>query len=58
MSENGATRYFQGAVAVVTGAASGIGKALSLALADRGANVVLCDVQEDLLADVHDESIW
>ena len=57
MSDNEATRYFQGAVAVVTGAASGIGKALSLALTDRGANVVLCDVQEDLLADVHDESI-
>jgi len=50
-------RYFQGAVAVVTGAASGIGKALSLALADQGANVVLCDLQEDLLAEVYDESI-
>ena len=57
MSPNVGIRYFQGAVAVVTGAASGIGKALSLALADQGANVVLCDLQEDLLAEVYDESI-
>ena len=57
MSPNEGIRYFQGAVAVVTGAASGIGKALSLALADQGANVVLCDLQEDLLAEVYDESI-
>ena len=38
--------HFQGKVAVVTGAASGIGKALSGALARRGATVVLADIDE------------
>ena len=36
----------QGRVAVVTGAASGIGKALALGFADEGANVVLADIEE------------
>jgi len=36
---------FNGKTAVVTGAASGIGKALSLALAGRGANIVMADVE-------------
>jgi len=36
---------FNGKTAVVTGAASGIGKALSLAFAGRGANVVMADVE-------------
>lgn len=35
---------FEGSVAVVTGAASGIGAALAVALAEKGANVVLADV--------------
>jgi len=38
--------HFQGKVAIVTGAASGIGKALSRALARRGATVVLADIDE------------
>jgi len=38
--------HFQGKVAVVTGAASGIGKALSSALARRGATVILTDIDE------------
>ncbi len=36
----------QGRVAVVTGAASGIGKALALGFAGEGANVVLADIEE------------
>src|SRR6202163_4861972 len=38
--------HFQGKVAVVTGAASGIGRALSGALPRRGATVVLADIDE------------
>ncbi|MHB8681874.1 MAG: SDR family NAD(P)-dependent oxidoreductase [Acidimicrobiales bacterium] len=38
--------YFSNKVALVTGAASGIGKALAGALAERGATVVLADVDE------------
>jgi len=38
---------FDGQVAVVTGAASGIGRALSGALVRRGAVVVLADVDKD-----------
>jgi short-subunit dehydrogenase len=36
----------RGAVAVVTGAASGIGAALALALAAKGCNLALCDVND------------
>lgn len=39
-------RNLEGKVALVTGAASGIGKATALALARRGADLVLCDVDE------------
>jgi NAD(P)-dependent dehydrogenase (short-subunit alcohol dehydrogenase family) len=37
---------FEGKIAIVTGAASGIGKALSGALARRGATVILADIDE------------
>ncbi|MEC9182887.1 MAG: SDR family NAD(P)-dependent oxidoreductase, partial [Pseudomonadota bacterium] len=40
---------FNGKTAVVTGAASGIGNALSLAFAARGAKVVLADVEANAL---------
>ncbi|RDI30517.1 3-oxoacyl-[acyl-carrier protein] reductase [Rhodococcus sp. AG1013] len=42
-------------VAVVTGAAQGLGRSIALALAQEGADVVLCDLQEDKLAEVSAE---
>ncbi|MGJ7565878.1 SDR family NAD(P)-dependent oxidoreductase [Variovorax sp. GB1R11] len=48
---------FDGAVAVITGAASGIGRATALSFSARGARVALIDVDEDALAvttaDIH-----
>jgi NAD(P)-dependent dehydrogenase (short-subunit alcohol dehydrogenase family) len=43
--KNDQLRTYQGAVAIVTGAASGIGYGLSKALVERGAHVVLADRQ-------------
>jgi NAD(P)-dependent dehydrogenase (short-subunit alcohol dehydrogenase family) len=43
-----------GKVAVVTGAASGIGRALAVALAQEGMSLALCDVEEGPLADTAD----
>jgi butyryl-CoA dehydrogenase len=43
-------RRIEGRVAAVTGAASGIGRALAMELADRGAHLALCDVDEAGLA--------
>jgi NAD(P)-dependent dehydrogenase (short-subunit alcohol dehydrogenase family) len=48
-------RTFDGAVSIVTGGASGIGRAIGEALARRGANVVLADRQFDLAKDVADQ---
>ncbi len=45
-------RTFDGAVAIVTGGASGIGRALAEALAGRGATVVLGDLQAELAEEV------
>ncbi len=45
MAQKNALRIFEGAVAIVTGGASGIGRALAETLARRGASVVLADRQ-------------
>ncbi|MCJ0903278.1 SDR family NAD(P)-dependent oxidoreductase [Rhodococcus sp. ARC_M6] len=42
-------------VALVTGAAQGLGRSIALAMAHEGANLVLCDLQEDKLAEVSAE---
>ncbi|MBI4082614.1 MAG: bifunctional aldolase/short-chain dehydrogenase [Candidatus Lambdaproteobacteria bacterium] len=52
----GREREFQRQVALITGAASGIGRATALAFAARGAHLVLLDVQEAPLAAVADEA--
>jgi NAD(P)-dependent dehydrogenase (short-subunit alcohol dehydrogenase family) len=44
-----------GAVAVITGAGSGIGRASAMAFAGRGANVVVTDIDEARAASVADE---
>ena len=43
---------YKGNVALVTGGASGIGKALAMALSARGADVIVADIQEDLAREV------
>ncbi|MCB1699999.1 MAG: SDR family NAD(P)-dependent oxidoreductase [Pseudomonadales bacterium] len=48
-------RRFKGRVAVITGAGSGIGRALSLELAGRGTNIALVDVDEGRLSLVQAE---
>ncbi|ANT63947.1 MULTISPECIES: 3-oxoacyl-[acyl-carrier-protein] reductase [Prosthecochloris] len=40
---------FEGKTAVITGAARGIGQAIAIDLASKGADIVLCDLQEDWL---------
>ncbi|MGW1024369.1 SDR family NAD(P)-dependent oxidoreductase [Streptomyces sp. NPDC002577] len=49
------TRLVPGQVAIVTGAASGIGKALAEAFGERGLNLVIADVDADGLRDTRDE---
>lgn len=44
------TRNLDGKVGVVTGAGSGIGRSTALALAERGADLAICDVNEADLA--------
>lgn len=43
------SQTFSGQVAIVTGAASGIGKSIATALATQGASLVLFDQQKDVL---------
>ncbi|MCK9929648.1 SDR family oxidoreductase [Frankia sp. Mgl5] len=45
------TRRFEGKVALITGAASGIGRAVTLRLADEGAAVLAVDIDADGLAE-------
>ena len=52
MESNKAIRIFDGATAIVTGGASGIGRALSEKLAKRGCEVVLADLQIELAEEV------
>ena len=54
-SQENTLRKFKGAVAVVTGGASGIGKSMSKELARRGCEVILADRQEELAQKVAQE---
>jgi short-subunit dehydrogenase len=49
-------RIIRGKKALVTGAASGIGRAIALALASEGADVFLVDINKDALAEVAREA--
>lgn len=48
-------RDLRGRVALVTGAGSGIGRETALALARKGAQLILCDIREDRLREVQAE---
>jgi len=52
MQSNRTIRIFDGATAIVTGGASGIGRALAAGLAKRGCEVVLADLQIELAEEV------
>jgi NAD(P)-dependent dehydrogenase (short-subunit alcohol dehydrogenase family) len=43
-------RRYEGRVAVVTGAAQGLGRVIAKRLAEEGAKLVVCDIQEERLA--------
>ncbi|MBW2458100.1 MAG: SDR family NAD(P)-dependent oxidoreductase, partial [Deltaproteobacteria bacterium] len=48
MTDKDAAQDLEGKVAIVTGSARGIGRAIALGLAQRGADVVITDVEEEL----------
>jgi NAD(P)-dependent dehydrogenase (short-subunit alcohol dehydrogenase family) len=52
MESNNTIRIFDSATAIITGGASGIGRALAEELAKRGCEVVLADLQIDLAKEV------
>jgi NAD(P)-dependent dehydrogenase (short-subunit alcohol dehydrogenase family) len=52
MESDKTIRIFEGATSIVTGAASGIGRALAEELAKRGCEVVLADLQVELVEEV------
>jgi short chain dehydrogenase/reductase family oxidoreductase len=52
MTDQSEIRSFRAATAIITGGASGIGRALALELADRGCDVVVSDLQDDLAEEV------
>ena len=52
MASNKHIRIFDGATAIITGGASGIGRALAEELAQRGCEVVLADLQIELAKEV------
>lgn len=52
MSEGELRAELDGRVAIVTGAAQGIGESIATSLATAGASVLLADIQEDAVADV------
>jgi NAD(P)-dependent dehydrogenase (short-subunit alcohol dehydrogenase family) len=54
MGDKAKIRIFTGAVAIITGGASGIGRAFGEALALKGCEVVLADLQIDLAEEVAD----
>jgi NAD(P)-dependent dehydrogenase (short-subunit alcohol dehydrogenase family) len=55
MESNKTIRIFDGATAIVTGGASGIGRALAEELGMRGCEVVLADLQIDLAEEIASE---
>lgn len=48
-------RFLEGRGAVITGGASGFGRGIALAYAERGANLVLVDINEELLEETSKE---
>jgi len=48
------TRSLAGKIGIVTGAGSGIGRATAVALAQRGANLAICDIDETGLGETAD----
>lgn len=57
LGKQGAVRQFDGRVAVVTGAASGIGKAIVVEFLSQGAAVIAVDVAVGLLADSNERMV-